>query len=180
MVKCEVCGATFDEALGKSTGNPDERMEGNALIEKAIDRIYEEPDSDNLIDFLTVLCIRMKADGCGLVPFVTVGEGVFPDLDVYSLQEGDTITLDHEVGIRMDTVTEGDGKEWFYIFTNGEEMHKKPVPDVVMEIPFAEILEAAKKSNKVNGVVMNPFGKYFKLDKKLIECTFEVLKHMEE
>ena len=49
-----------------------------------------------------------------------------------------------------------------------------------MEIPFAEMFEAAEKSNKVNGVVINPFGKYFKLDKKLIECTSEVLKHMEE
>ena len=105
---------------------------------------------------------------------------MFPDLDVYSLKEGDTITLDHEVRIRMDTVTEGDGNEWFYIFTNSDEVHKKPVPDVVMEIPFAEMFEAAEKSNKVNGVVINPFGKYFKLDKKLIECTFEVLKHMEE
>lgn len=170
----------FDEVLGRSMGNPDERMEGNELIEKAIDCIYEEPDSDSLIDFLIVLCIRMKEDGNGLVPFVTVGEGMFPDLDVYSLKEGDTITLDHEVRIRMDTVTEGDGNEWFYIFTNSDEVHKKPVPDVVMEIPFAEMFEAAEKSNKVNGVVINPFGKYFKLDKKLIECTFEVLKHMEE
>ena len=43
----------------------------------------------------------MKEDGCGMVPFVTVGEGMFSDLDVYSLKEGDTVTLDHEIRIRM-------------------------------------------------------------------------------
>ena len=51
-----------------------------------------------------------------MVPFVTVGEGMFSDLDVYSLKEGDTVTLDHEVRIRMDTVAAGDGEEWFYIY----------------------------------------------------------------
>jgi hypothetical protein len=72
----------------------------------------------------------------------------------------------------MDTVAAEDGIEWMYIFTNEEESHKKPVPNVVMEIPFRQILEIGLHNDKVAGVVINPFGKYFKADKKVIECIF--------
>ena len=33
---------------------------------------------------------------------------------------------------------------------------------------------------KVSGVVINPFGKYFKADKKVIEGIFEVYKNTED
>ena len=122
----------------------------------------------------------MKEDGCGMVPFVTVGEGMFSDLDVYSLKERDTLTLNHDVRIRMDTVSAGEGEEWFYIFTNEDEIHKQPVPEVVMEIPFADMFDIAGRSDKVAGVVINPVGKYLKADKKVIECIFEARKNMEE
>ena len=170
----------FDEALGRTCRNPDERMQGNALIENAIINLYEKQDNDSFIDVVTSICFRIKQDGCGMVPFVTIGEGMFSDLDVYSLKEGDTVTLDHEVRIRMDTVAAGDGEEWFYIFTNEDEIHKQPVPEVVMEIPFADMFDIAGRSDKVAGVVINPFGKYFKADKKVIECIFEVCKNMED
>ena len=162
----------FDEALGRNSGKPDERIQGNDLIENAIINLYERQDNDSFIDVITAICYRMKEDGCGMVPFVTVGEGMFSDLDVYSLKEGDTVTLDHEIRIRMDTVSAGEGEEWFYIFTNEDEIHKQPVPDVVMEIPFSDMLDIAGKSDKVAGVVINPFGKYFKADKKVIECIW--------
>ena len=98
----------------------------------------------------------------------------------YSLKEGDTVTLDHEVRIRMDTVAAGDGEEWFYIFTNEEEIHKQPVPNVIMEIPFADIFDTAARSDRVAGVVINPFGRYFKADKSVIECIYEVFEKMED
>lgn len=69
-----------------------------------------------------------------------------------------------------------DGIEWLYIFTNEEESHKKPVPNVVMEIPFRQILEIGLHNDKVAGVVINPFGKYFKADKKVIECIFDACR----
>ena len=169
----------FDEVLGRNCRKPDERMQGNELIENAIGSLYEKQNNDSFIDVVTAICLRMKEDGCGMVPFVTVGEGMFSELDVYSLKERDTLTLNHDVRIRMDTVSAGEGEEWFYIFTNKDEIHKQPVPEVVMEIPFADMFDIAGRSDKVAGVVINPFGKYFKADKKVIECIFEVRKNME-
>ena len=170
----------FDEVLGRSCSLLNEKMQGNELIESAVENLYVMQDQESFVDVISALCFRMKKNGCGMVPFVTVGEGMFSDLDIYSLKEGDTVTLDHEVRIRMDTVAAGDGEEWFYIFTYEEEIHKQPVPNVIMEIPFADIFDTAARSDRVAGVVINPFGRYFKADKSVIECIYEVFEKMED
>ena len=159
----------FDGILGRNNVHWDERMTFNEAVETAINRFYERPDKDSLIFLASVLCSVMKNEGCGLVPFVVTGSEMFPDLDVNNVKEGDCFTLDHDVRMRMDTVSDGNGEEWFYIFTSEEEIHRQAVPDVVMQISFADMLEAALRSDKVAGIVINPFGHYFKLDKKLIE-----------
>lgn len=166
--------------MGRCCSMLNEKLQGNELIESAIERLYVMKDHESFVDVISALCFRMKKDGSGMVPFVTVGEGMFSDLDVYSLREGDTVTLSHDVRIRMDTVTAGEGEEWLYIFTNEGEIHKQPVPDVIMEISFADIFDIAAKSDKVAGVVINPFGRYFKADKSVIECIYEVFENMED
>ena len=67
-----------------------------------------------------------------------------------------------------------------FIIENVPGMAKQPVPNVIMEIPFADIFDTAARSDRVAGVVINPFGRYFKADKKVIECIYEVFKKMED
>ena len=99
----------FDETIGRRVYLSDEYedLSGNAAIETAIHQMYAKDDKNSFLFLLTMLCSRMKSKGHVLVPFVTVGEEMFSDLDVYNLKEGDTLTLDHDVRLHMDTVTEG-------------------------------------------------------------------------
>ena len=166
----------FDEVLGRNNLEVDESLSGNDLIENTISNLYENQDHESFIDVITAICFCIMNDGQGCVPFVTVSGEMFQNLDASTLQEGDRLTLDQEVRLRMDTVAAEDGIEWLYIFTNEEESHKKPVPNVVMEIPFRQILEIGLHNDKVAGVVINPFGKYFKVDKKVIECIFDACR----
>ena len=166
----------FDEVIGRNNLEADESLSGNDLIENAISNLYENQNHESFIDVITTVCFRIMNDGQGWVPFVTVSGEMFPNLDVSTLQEGDRLTLDQEVRLRIDTVAAEDGIEWLYIFTNEEESHKKTVPNVVMEIPFRQILEIGLHNDKVAGVVINPFGKYFKVDKKVIECIFDACR----
>lgn len=166
----------FDEVIGRNNLEADESLSGNDLIENAISNLYENQNHESFIDVITAVCFRIMNDGQGWVLFVTVSGEMFPNLDVSTLQEGDRLTLDQEVRLRMDTVAAEDGIEWLYIFTNEEESHKKPAPNVVMEIPFRQILEIGLHNDKVAGVVINPFGKYFKADKKVIECIFDACR----
>ena len=160
----------FDETIGRRVYNSDEYedLSGNAAIETAIHQMYAKDDKNSLLFLLTMLCGRMKSKGHVLVPFVTVGEDMFSDLDVYHLKEGDTLTLDHDVRLHMDTVTEGKDEEWFYFFTGEEESRRKQCGNVIMSIPLCDIMEIAYKSEKVQGVVINPFGKYVRLTKELL------------
>lgn len=176
---CQVLGI-FDEVLERKNVNLHERLDGNELIDKAIRNLYEKRDHESFVDVITSLCFRMKKEGCGLVPFVTSEGAMFSELDISELKEGDTLTLDHEVRMRMDTVATGDEVEWLYIFTNEEELHRNRTPDVIVEVPFEDIFQIAARNEKVAGVVVNPFGKYFKVDKKVIDCIFEVYGQMEE
>ena len=130
--------------------------------------MYAKDDEDSFLFLLTMLCSRMKSKGHVLVPFVTVGEDMFSDLDVYHLKEGDTLTLDHDVRLHMDTVTEGKDEEWFYFFTGEEESRRKQCGNVIMSIPLYDMMEIAYKSEKVEGLVINPFGKYVRLTKDLL------------
>ena len=170
----------FDEMLERKNVNLHERLDGNELIDTAIRSLYEKGDHESFVDVITSLCFRMKKEGCGLVPFVTSEGAMFSELDISELKEGDTLTIDHEVRMRMDTVAAGDEVEWLYIFTNEEELHRNRTPDVIVEVPFEDIFQIAARNEKVAGVVINPFGKYFKVDKKVIDCIFEVYGQMEE
>ena len=160
----------FDEIIGRRVYNSDEYedLSGNAAIETAIHQLYEKDDKNSFLFLLTMLCGGMKCKGHVLVPFVTVGEEMFSDLDVYNLKEGDTLTLDHDIRLHMDTVTEGKDEEWLYFFTGEEESRRKQSGNVIMSIPLYDMMEIAYKSEKVEGLVINPFGKYVRLTKELL------------
>ena len=72
----------FDEVLGRSCSLLNEKMQGNELIESAVENLYVMQDQESFVDVISALCFRMKKNGCGMVPFVTVGEGMFSDLDI--------------------------------------------------------------------------------------------------
>lgn len=174
----EECTETAEESYGPLTpdGNMNLVDDYGSIKADGKQFITVTTNHESFIDVITAICFRIMNDGQGWVPFVTVSGEMFPNLDVSTLQEGDRLTLDQEVRLRMDTVAAEDGIEWLYIFTNEEESHKKPVPNVVMEIPFRQILETGLHNDKVAGVVINPFGKYFKADKKVIECIFDACR----
>ena len=50
----------FDEALGRTCRKPDEHMQGNELIERAIENLYAMQDHESFVDVISALCFRMK------------------------------------------------------------------------------------------------------------------------
>ena len=160
----------FDEIIGRRVYNLDEYgdLSGNAAIETAIHQLYAKDDKNSFLFLMTMLCGEMKNKCHVLVPFVTVGEEMFSDLDVYDLKEGDALTLEHDVRLIMDIVTEGNDEEWFYFFTGEEELRRKQCGNVIMSIPLYDMMKIAYKSEKVQGLVINPFGKYVRLTKELL------------
>ena len=58
--------------------------------------------------------------------------------------------------------------EGFYFVTGEEESRRQQCGNVIMSIPLYDMMEIAYKSDKVQGLVINPFGKYVRLTKELL------------
>ena len=76
----------------------------------------------------------------------------------------------------METVKDVKGKEWLGVFTSSHEMHKGSSGNVMMEKPILTVLELVLNWEEVNGIVINPFGKYFQLTKDMITILIGVYK----
>lgn len=86
---------------------------------------------------------------------------------------GDSVQINHDVRIHMSTVHDENEIEYFSLFTNEDEIRKQDCGDVTMTLPIVDILEIALKSDKLKGVIVNPFGLYFKLNKPLLEMILK-------
>lgn len=95
------------------------------------------------------------------------------------VKAGDTISLDHDVRLKIETVKDSDEKEWIGVFTSSEEMHKGSAGNVQMNQSIESILRLALNWEQVNGIVINPFGKYIQMTKKMIELLINGYEYNE-
>ena len=65
------------------------------------------------------------------------------------------------------------------VFTSSEEMHKGSAGNVQMNQSIESILRLALNWEQVNGIVINPFGKYIQMTKKMIELLINGYEHYE-
>ena len=86
--------------------------------------------------------------------------------------------LNHNID-KIETVKDADEKEWIGVFTSSEEMHKGSAGNVQMNQSIESILRLALKWEQVNGIVINPFGKYIQMTKKMIELLINGYEHYE-
>ena len=56
------------------------------------------------------------------------------------VKAGDTISLDHDVRLKIETVKDADEKEWIGVFTSSDEMHKGSAGNVQMTKKMIELL----------------------------------------
>ncbi|HBF4698802.1 TPA: SseB family protein [Clostridioides difficile] len=65
------------------------------------------------------------------------------------------------------------------VFTSSEEMHKGSAGNVQMNQSIESILRLALNWEQVNGIVINPFGKYIQMTKKMIELLINGYEYNE-
>ncbi len=171
----------FDSVLGMdNTENSDcgTNIMGNRMIERAIEQYYVQQDKNGMLLFMEMMVTRMQQEGEFAVPYVTA-DSFLSEEQVNKVKIGDTISLDHDVRLKMETVTDADGNEWVGVFTSSEEMHKGSAGNVVMNQSILSILRMTLEWEQVNGIVINPFGKYIQMSKKMIELLISGYEHYE-
>lgn len=66
---------------------------------------------------------RMQQAGEVVVPYITENPFMSEE-QISKVKAGDTISFDHDVRLKMETVKDADEKEWIGVFTSSEEMYK--------------------------------------------------------
>lgn len=138
----------------------------NQMIEKAINQYYVQNDKEGMILFMDTMLNAMKQGGELVVPYIT--KNSFLPKELSNLNVGDTLTLDQDVKLKIETVKDASGKEWLGVFTSTEEMHKGSHGNVQMNQSILSILRLALDLEEINGIVINPFGKHMQLSKAMI------------
>ncbi len=159
----------FDDTLGRTSDSTwDKDLQGNELIEGCIERLHERVDKNQVIEFIKIMVYRMLQDGEFVVPYIT-DTPIISEEKVNELQVGETFSFNHDVRLKMETVTDDQGDQWLGVFTSSEEMNKGSAGNVQMSQSIKLTLEQALNWRDVEGLVINPFGHFVQLQKEMIQ-----------
>ena len=93
------------------------------MIETAIDQYYIQQNKNGMLLFMEVMEKRMQQAGEVVVPYITENPFMSEE-QISKVKAGDTISFDHDVRLKIETVKDSDEKEWIGVFTSSEEMYK--------------------------------------------------------
>jgi len=157
----------------------DDSPNTNQMIEKAINQYYVHNDKEGMILFIDMMINTMKQGGEFIVPYITKNSFLSKE-QINSINIGDIFTLDHDVKLKMETVKDMNGKEWLGVFTSTEEMHKGSSGNVQINTSILSILRLALDLEEINGIVINPFGKYMQISKAMILLLISIYEEHEK
>lgn len=147
-----------------------QRYENNQYIKYAVNQIYENQNIENLTLLLDVLMKRMDEQGEVPTPLVDVNHLV-DQLDLNQVVEGKTFSFAGDMRLRFDTMQDKAGKQWIPLFTDEEELERQPTTNVSANIAIEAILRNGLNNPEVEGVVINPFGQPYTIDKTVLEIV---------
>ncbi len=141
----------FTQFITEKQSFHDAFLDGNDLIEKAINAYYAEDSKENLVAVLDVIRQRMHADGHFIVPVI--------------------VNEDDENQFAFRTIQTNDGKLWHVVFTSNEEYEKGESSAVVSH--FIDSTLQFCLQTDATGYIINPWGQSFLLTRELIQMIFD-------
>lgn len=157
----------------------DDSPNTNQMIEKAINQYYVHNDKEGMLLFMDTLLNAIKQGGELVVPYITKNSFLSKE-QINSISIGDTFALDHDVKLKMETVKDASGKEWLGVFTSTEEMHKGSSGNVQINQSILSILKLVIDWKEIDGIVINPFGKYMQISKAMILLLIGIYEEHEK
>lgn len=157
----------------------DDSPNTNQMIEKAINQYYVHNDKEGMILFMNMMINVMNQGGEFIVPYITKNSFLSKE-QINSINIGDTFTLDHDVKLKMETVKDASGMEWLGVFTSTEEMHKGSSGNVQINQSILSILKLVIDWKEIDGIVINPFGKYMQISKAMILLLIGIYEEHEK
>ena len=151
--------------------------ENNKYIKLAVDEYYKNSSIDNLELIAQVLIKRMEDQGTVPAPMIDVNNS-WNQVNFDDLKVGDNISLNNELRLKLDTVTNEKGEVWVPLFTDEEEVYKKPTSNIIFETQIEFILRCGLNNENFLGIVINPFSENpFAMHKDLLKPIIDYIDH---
>ena len=145
----------------------------NRSIKDCVQRVKASGCEEDGILLLAELMNRIDKNGEAPAPMVDVN-GVMDNLDINSIVTGKNMTLPGELRLHFDTVQNQEGELWVPLFTDMEELNKKPTTNININSPIRKIIEEGVYNEKVCGIVINPFGDAMPIPRELLKCVLRI------
>ena len=152
---------------------PEDFLSGNIIIADAIARFHLEESRDRMSDVLDSFWQRMGENGYIMIPVLdpkpesgsSDSDCIGTVFDCY----GNTFIPHH--------VSTTDGRKWLAAFTSDEEYRKGEHVMVLIHSIYG-LLDNCRDMAE-DGIIINPWGQYFLLTKKMINGIFDEIEKTE-
>ena len=138
-----------------NTAFHDHFLDGNEVIEEAILNYYNNTVKENLIAVLDSIAKRAVEDAHFIIPVESVE--------------------DDDMSFTFRAIQTNDGRLWQAAFTSQSEFEKGE-PSRILSNFIDTTLEACLDFEEVEGFIINPWGRSFKLTKELIANILKICK----
>ena len=168
----------FDKFIGrqKDEEREDDYAE-NSTLNKAFNAFVDAEDEDKRIEcfteFFNILTERVAEGAMAPTPFVDVNGAFSRGFDPNKIKMGDTIEVNDEVRLRVDTMKDSADNIWIPLFMNEEELRKGATANITMPVHIYDLLKMGLMDEKVMGVVINPFGKPYAMAKDMLKAFLD-------
>ena len=163
----------FDTARGRTEEFHDTSLDGNEIIEKAIERYHGNQTKENVIAVLEAIRRRIHEDGHFMIPVIP-SKAMSEMVDIEHVRVGDTVTSQEPISFTMRSIETADGQKWLAVFTSHAEFEKGESSSIISN--FIEGMLKGCKDMSGAGIIINPWGKPFMLTKELINLILEADK----
>lgn len=163
----------FDVTRRRQDDSQDPYLDGNVIIEEAIEQFREEQTKKNLVGVLEAIRRRMQEDGHFMIPVIPP-QAAIDMIDIDSVKVGDTVTSEEDLHFKLQHVQTTDGKSWLAVFTSREEYEKGESSSIISNF-IGSMLKGCRDMSE-EGIIINPWGTSFQLTKQLINVILEANK----
>lgn len=148
------------------------------LIEKAIETFLDEQTESNLKQLLETIRIAMKQRE-ELIVAVELPEDIEKMIEQKQIEPEQIFELDREIKVRFRKLNDPAGKSYVPVFTDANQVQMGEKTSTIT-ISITELFLRVLKLDEVSGIVINPWGKYFVLNKQLIAIIIEESRRSEK
>lgn len=153
-------------------GKPEDPYKDNRLIKMASEVFGNDRSRKNLFNLFNTILDRMFTEAEAPMAMVDVN-GTMDYEKIMNLSKDDTFSFDKEMRLRIDTVGNGNGKEWIPLYTDEEEISKGQTANIHINMSITDIVKSAYYSDRAEGLIINPFGAALTMPKDILKLIVE-------